>query len=221
VRNGRTATEPTEGVGGTAAASQARKPALLLDDLLPAYDAREWHATVVHASVERVYAALWSANLASPVVRVLLGLRALPGALLGALSQPRDAWRRLLARVGARLTMRDVIAGGFTVVAEDPPRELVLGVDGAFWRLRGDLRRVDAASFRGPQPRGTARAAWNFHVAQRADGTSALSTETRVRCADPASRWRFRAYWLIVRPGSGLIRRLMLRSIRRDAERRP
>jgi hypothetical protein len=188
---------------------------------LPAYHARERHVIVVHAPIERVYAALWSANLASPVVRVLLGLRAFPGALVGALRQPRDAWRRLLGRMRARLTMRDVVVGGFTVVAEDPPRELVLGVDGAFWRLRGDLRRVDAASFRGPQPLGTARAAWNFHLAQRADGTCALSTETRVKCADPASRRRFRAYWLIVRPGSVLIRRLMLRSIRREAERGP
>jgi hypothetical protein len=189
---------------------------LLLDDLLPAYDARERHAIVIRAPVERVYAALWSASLASPLVRVLLGLRALPGALLGALSQPRDAWRQLPMR--ARVTMRDVIAAGFTLLAEDPPRELVLGVDGAFWRLRGDLRRVDAPSFRGPQPPGTARVAWNFHVAKRQGGMCELSTETRVRCADAASRRRFRLYWLVVRPGSGLIRRMMLRSVRRAAE---
>jgi hypothetical protein len=118
----------------------------------------------------------------------------------------------------ARVTMRDVIAAGFTLLAEDPPRELVLGVDGAFWRLRGDLRRVDAPSFRGPQPPGTARVAWNFHVAKRQGGMCELSTETRVRCADAASRRRFRLYWLVVRPGSGLIRRMMLRSVRRAAE---
>jgi hypothetical protein len=149
---------------------------------------------------------------------LLLGLRAIPGAVAGALRQPGDAWRRLRMRSSARLTMRDVVAGGFTVIAEDPPRELVLGVDGAFWRLGGDLRRVDATSFRGSQPPGTARAAWNFHLVERADGACALSTETRVRCADASSRRRFRAYWLIVRPGSGLIRRMMLRSIRRAAE---
>lgn len=34
----------------------------------------------------------------------------------------------------------------------------------------------------------------------------------------PVTRPRFRIYWLIVRPGSGLIRRSMLRAIRRRAE---
>ncbi|MFN2564397.1 MAG: hypothetical protein ABR499_05215 [Gemmatimonadaceae bacterium] len=165
-----------------------------------------------------MYEALWAANLSPPVVRVLLGLRALPGALLTAAARPREARQRLRARTAAPVTMRDVVAQGFAVLEEDAPRELVLGVVGAFWRLRGDMRRVDATSFRGPQPAGTARAAWNFHLAKRADGTCVLSTETRVHCADAESRRRFRAYWLVVRPASGLIRRLMLRSIRHAAE---
>jgi hypothetical protein len=33
------------------------------------------------------------------------------------------------------------------------------------------------------------------------------------------TRRRFRAYWLFVRPGSGLIRRFMLRAVRARAER--
>jgi hypothetical protein len=198
-----------------------REHALLLDDLLPAYDARERHVTLVRAPVERVYAALWSANLAPPPVRALLGLRALPAGLYVTMRQPRGAWRRLRRRLAAQLTMRDIIAGGFTLLAEDPPREVVLGVDGAFWRLRGDLRRVDEHAFRGPQPAGTARAAWNFYLAERPGGTCELSTETRVRCADAASRRRFRLYWLVVRPGSGFIRRMMLRSLRRAAETSP
>ena len=191
---------------------------MILDDILPVYDARERHATVVRAPVERVYAALWSANLASPGVRVLLGLRALPGALLAGFGRPRGVWGRLRQRAAARVTMHDVVEQGFTVLAEDPPREVVLGVVGAFWRLRGEMRRIDAESFRGPQPAGTARAAWNFHLAERADGACELSTETRVQCADTASRRRFRLYWIVVRPGSGLIRRLMLRSVRKAAE---
>jgi hypothetical protein len=200
------------------AATGQRQLVSLIDDLLPNYDARERHATVVYAPVERVYAALWSANLASPLVRLLLALRAIPGVVLGAFGQPRNAWRRLRERAAARVTMLDVLAGGFTLVAQNPPREIVLGVDGAFWRARGDLRPVDAASFRRPQPAGTARAAWSFQLVERSDGACALSTETRVKCADAASRRRFLIYWAVVRPGSGLIRRMMLRSVRRAAE---
>ena len=111
-------------------------------------------------------------------------------------------------------------AEGFALLAEAPPRELLLGVEGAFWTRGGAIRATNATAFRAPLPPGTARAAWNFVVEKVADGTCVLSTETRVRCcADAASRRRFRLYWLLARPGSGLIRRLMLRSIRRAAER--
>ena len=192
---------------------------MLLDEVLPEYDVRTRHETVVRASAERVYAALWSADLAPPLVRVLLGARALPGALVASLARPLHTLRR--RRSGARrsVTMRDVIARGFTLVAEDPPRELVLGLVGTFWRLRGGVRPADAGRFREPPPPGTARAAWSFRVTQRTDGSCLLSTETRVQCADPGSRRRFKLYWMLVRPGSGLIRRLMLRSVRRAAER--
>lgn len=192
--------------------------ALLLDELLPAYDVSARYETVVRAPVERVYEALWSADLAPLPVRLLLGARALPGAVVGAFTRPRDVWRRLRSRTRGRFTMRDVIAGGFALVAEDPPRELVLGVVGAFWRLRAALSRCDADSFRKPPPPGTARAAWNFHVAQGSGGVCLLSTETRVQCADEVCRRRFKLYWRVVAPGSGLIRVLMLRSIRRVAE---
>ena len=40
----------------------------------------------------------------------------------------------------------------------------------------------------------------------------------RVHVADPAARRRFRRYWLVIRPFSGLIRILLLRAARRRAE---
>ena len=69
------------------------------------------------------------------------------------------------------------------------------------------------------QERGTARAAWNFLVERTPDGGVTLSTETRVQPADAESARRFRRYWWLVRPWSGLTRRYMLRAIRREAER--
>ena len=190
---------------------------MLLDEILPVYDVHERHSIVVRAGVERVYEALWTADLGSPIVRALMGLRALPAALTAA-SRRREERSRVGERSQAAITLTDVIARGFSLLAADPPREVVLGVVGAFWRARGDLRRVDRAAFLGVQPPGTARAAWNFKVVQLRDGRAVLSTETRVQCADVASRRRFRVYWIVVRPGSGLIRRSMLRSVRRAAE---
>jgi hypothetical protein len=51
--------------------------------------------------------------------------------------------------------------------------------------------------------------------AEPAGSGSTLHTETRVRAADRAARRRFRVYWLVVRPFSGLIRRSWLRAAAR------
>jgi hypothetical protein len=198
----------------------AARNSLVIDQILPAYDVGARYETVVRAPAARVYAALWSADLAPSPVRLLLGLRALPGAFLTSLTRPRDAWRLLRGRMRGSATIHDVIAQGFLLLAEDPPREVVLGAVGAFWRLRGGLLHVDADSFGDTLPPGTARAAWNFHIAELGDNQCILSTETRVQCADDPSRRRFKLYWTVVAPGSGLIRLLMLRSIRRTAEGR-
>jgi hypothetical protein len=42
-------------------------------------------------------------------------------------------------------------------------------------------------------------------------------TETRVLASDADARRRFRAYWLVVRPWSGAVRREWLRAIERRA----
>jgi hypothetical protein len=60
---------------------------------------------------------------------------------------------------------------------------------------------------------------WTFSVEAQPPGTTRLTTETRVACADAASRRRFRLYWLVVRPFSGLIRTAMLSAVAREATR--
>jgi len=44
-------------------------------------------------------------------------------------------------------------------------------------------------------------------------------TETRVAVEDRSARRRFAVYWAVIRFGSGLIRRDLLRAVRRRAER--
>jgi hypothetical protein len=189
---------------------------VLIDDFLPKYQSVEKHQTIVCATPDATYRAIRSADLARGIpVKVLLAIRSLPGALGG-------GWRgvsELRRRRSRSVTFADFERTGFTVLAENPPCEMLIGLVGSFWKLRGDIRPTNAAHFRGPQEKGTARAAWNFTVEDVGGGRVRLATETRIEPADPASARAFRAYWLIVRPGSGLIRRYMLRSIRREAER--
>jgi hypothetical protein len=188
---------------------------VLIDEFLPQWDASERHRIRVRAAPEQVYRALRTADLGRhPVVRALLLLRALPAALLTG-----SGLRELRARATGPIGLEALEAQGFRVLAEDPPHELLIGLEGAFWKAGGALRPVDPSSFRDPVPAGLARAAWNFRVTPEAPASCLLHTETRILTGDAHARRRFRLYWLLIRPGSGVIRRLMLRAIRAEAER--
>jgi hypothetical protein len=104
------------------------------------------------------------------------------------------------------------------VIAEAPGEEFVLGIMGRFWTPTGSLVRASVAQLRDPAPAGLAQGFWNLRVEPCGPGTT-LSTETRVRCGDPATRRQFARYWRIIRLGSTIIRSSLLRDIRRRAER--
>jgi hypothetical protein len=77
----------------------------------------------------------------------------------------------------------------------------LLSLTGQFWRLQ----------WRGPEPPATA-------VVDFRARHGALATETRVHVPDLVSRRRFRRYWRVIGPFSGLIRVLVLRAAKRRAE---
>ena len=190
---------------------------------MPEYDVVERHGTIVRATPDVVFSAIRSADLSGNLLtRGLLAVRAIPAGMIAFARSPRASFAEIRIRRRKRssgLRLAEFERAGFRVIAERVPEELVIALLGRFWTPRGGLRRnVSAADFAVGPPPGHALAGWNFTVAARADGMSDLRTETRVRCAPDAQR-KFRTYWLIVRPGSGLIRRSMLRAIRHEAER--
>jgi hypothetical protein len=165
-----------------------------LDRVFPEWDFRERHTTRVDAPPERVFAAVRQVTLAEMgAFRVLAWLRGI--------------------RVPVDRPVLEVAGATWSVLADEPGSELVLGSIGQPWRLRGGGGRPggEFATFDRP---GYAKMAINW----RLEGTT-LSTETRVLATDAAARRKFRRYWLVIRPFSGLTRRVWLRAIRRRAER--
>ena len=176
---------------------------------MPACDASEFHQTTVRAPIQKVYGALRTADLGrSPIVRLLLRLRALP-ALFTIGGHKRNL----------HLNLDALVKGGFVVLGENPPNEIALGLIGRFWKLSGETCSIVASEFKGFDEPGDAKAVWNFSLVEEGADLTRLSTETRVRCLNDASRRRFRLYWAVIAPFSGLIRREVLRTIRREAER--
>lgn len=185
---------------------------MMIDYFIPHPDAIETHRIEIAAPREAVYQALWTTDLGgSRVIKILMALRSLPGLVL----QPAR-----LRRPPQEITLQTIIEAGFGLLADERGREVVLGVSGRFWRPTGNILPFSEDNFRGPVRQGFARAVWNFAVQEDGPGRTILSTETRVICGDAASRWKFRAYWLVVRPFSGLIRLIMLRVVRRTCEGR-
>jgi hypothetical protein len=95
--------------------------------------------------------------------------------------------------------------------------EILLGVIGRFWTPAGDVQRVSREEFLDFDKPGFAAAAWNFRLRPGKTGM-VLSTETRVLCPTRRTRMLFGAYWTVVGPFSGLIRKEMLRLVKQEAE---
>jgi hypothetical protein len=179
---------------------------MLIDQFAPHADFVERHSIEVPASSDAAYRVLWTTDFGSAwPIKLLLSLRSLPGVLLARGGEPRPL---------RSLTLEGILDAGFGRLAEAPGREIVLGVAGRFWRPIGNLEPFRMESFTGDLPAGLAKAVWNIAVREEGAGRSVVSTETRIVCADAASRLKFGAYWSVIRPFSGLIRIVMLRAIR-------
>jgi hypothetical protein len=171
-----------------------------LDRVLPDYDFRSHHETAVAASPERTVAALEELDTQELLLtRALMGVRSLPG--------------RVRGRAGQTPSGR----AAFTELARGE-RSVVVGLVGQFWKpVARPLRLEDGDAFRNFSEPGFAKAAMGFEVRAAPNG-SRLVTETRIKATDAAARRSFGRYWLLIRAGSGLIRRDLLRAVRRTAE---
>lgn len=176
---------------------------------MPDYDVSEFHETSVRAPIDSVYDALRTTDLSrSTIVRLLLRLRALPSS-----SSANDQGRN------ADLNLAALMKRNFILLGENSPNEIALGLIGKFWMLSSEVCQINNSdAFRKFDRAGYAEAVWNFSLVEESQVVTRLATETRVRCLDDRSRWRFRLYWSIIGPFSGLIRREILRTIRKAAE---
>ena len=177
-----------------------------IDEWMPKYNVSTYYSILVRASVEKTSAALASARFSDlPIVRRLMRLR-------GYRMDRNKA-------TGPESCKPNRPYGAFLELSTVPQQEVVLGIAGRFWRADGgivrDLRPNEFVDF---HREGFAKAVWIFSLAP-ADGGTRLGTETRVQTFGSSATLKFRMYWLLVGPFSGVIRKAMLREVRRIAER--
>ena len=193
---------------------------MLLDKYMPKWDFTEVHSIRVNGDPETVYDAVMETTLAeiSSIMRLLLFLRELPEKAVGRKTTAMDNQEPMLS---------SMLNNGFTKLAEKKPFEVVFGLlvpgnTGRVWQKSSgkEITAADAEEFFAFENPDYIRVVANIIVedTDKLDLVT-VSTESRSLALSRQALKHFTPYWRIIRPFSGLIRRLWLRGIKRHAER--
>jgi hypothetical protein len=180
----------------------------LLDRFMPKYDVLERHEIPVDAAAAVTFAAAREMDIYdSPLVRAIFRGRELL------------MFKRTQRRVPKSL-LSETLSLGWSVLAEGPDREVVVGALARPWQGDPEFKALPPEEFAAFDEPGYAKIVWTLSAEPRSDSSSVFRTETRVVTTDPRSRALFRRYWSIFSPGILLIRSATLPLVKRDAERR-
>jgi len=181
----------------------------LLDEFAPVYQFHEEHSIRVRASLDQCYTAI--RDVAPDEIALFRTL----------------AWMRRLGQRGPetilnppehRSLIETATRTGFTLLADDHERELVvgnvMGRPGPEWAF--PMRSPEQFKLlKGPD---IAKITLSFRVDPAESDECLVTTETRVYTMTARGRRAFAGYWRAIYPGSALIRRMWLKAIQRRAE---
>ena len=145
----------------------------------------------------------------SPIIRALFAIRTLPSKVVGSEVPPFEFRFDRLTSTPEH--------PGFSVLAERPGQEIVVGAIGKVWQLDIPFVHVEGTAeydaFREP---GFVKVAWALRVIPRHEHACRLEVEVRVDATDDDSWRKFRRYFRVVGPASHLIRKLILADLARE-----
>lgn len=191
---------------------------LILDRYLPAYDHQIIVARVFRAPPEHVYDVIAHLDLfRTPVAHLLLAARGVPTRLAEAAARRRG---EQVVPEPPTFRIRDLPERGWTLLGEEPGRQLVYGFVGRPWTGTGGPpeRAVPAEDFAGFAEPGFAKLAESTWVTAYGAGT-VLTMESRVLMTDDDSRRRFQRYWIAAGPFIRLMRPTVMRALARELHR--
>jgi hypothetical protein len=170
---------------------------MLIDKYIEHPHFRKRHRTEVRAAPQDIYSAIRSVDFCdSRVIKLLFTLRGVPRQMC---------------------SLQGFIDAGFALLEDKPDDEMVIGL--LFHPVKFRPVSVSPDEFRTFDRKGYVKAIMNFHISEIDQARSLLTTESRVFCTSGKARLMFTPYWLLISRFSGLIRIMMLRLIREEAER--
>jgi hypothetical protein len=209
----------TSPVGRVAARSTVGGPPggepMLIDRLMPGYDAVRAEHRIVPGDIATVYAATRRADFIrawreSVAVRLLFAARGLGQWAVSLIS--RREHREPPPPESMRLADMPT-HGDWVLLGEDPPREIAFGVVGRFWAGETVWTRIDAADFEAFAEPGFEMIACNFSLRPYGADRTLLTYECRTLATDETACQGFMRYWRPLAPFIGVVMRSQLRVI--------
>jgi hypothetical protein len=180
-----------------------------LDSFIPNFDKRTRHQIVVRAPAAFVFATARDFDVRSiPLVRVLFWLRA---RILRATIDEQRPRRGLV---------EDMTALGWNVLAEERRRILIAGAACRPWEANVVFTPLVPSEFALFAEPSQVKIAWTLEAEPLEPVLTCLATETRAATTDAQARAKFSSYWGFFHFGMIAIRWVLLRAVRREAERR-
>lgn len=186
----------------------------------------------IQASPQAVYSAIQSVRLADMPIAGWLGtMRYLPGRFLSLFDHERDAFAEesyTVEEPEVASTMQmpfiDLVLaeGGNIVLLDLPGRELIIGAIGKFHNPTDQqiVQLHTPAEFVEFDDPAYQKLAMSFRIVPLEDGQRCqLEFIHGTHALSPAARGKFALYWLAIKPGGNFVSWLMLRAIKRIAER--
>jgi len=190
-----------------AATGDTRDP--LLDRFMPVYDVVDRYQATVAAPAEIAFAAACEIDLRqSAIIRAIFTGREL------LLRSAPDMKTRPPGLIAWTRTM------GWGVLADVPGREIVVGAVTRPWDANPVFRAIPAEDFAAFDEPDYVKIAWTMRADAAGGQRCVVRHETRAIATDPTARRKFRIYWSFLSPGIIGIRRVALRLVKNEAERR-
>jgi hypothetical protein len=182
-----------------------------LDRLIPTPRLLELDHVDLGAAPARIWEMVRHGDLArSRLIRALFVLRTLPERIGG--HAPARPFSLRLDDLHSSLDQP-----GFAILADDPPREVVVGAIGKVWQPEIPFRHVaDEAAYAAVADPGWVKVAWALRVLPRGAEDARVEIEVRVDGTDEESWQRFRRYFRLIGPASRFIRRSALGALARE-----
>ena len=204
-----------------AEAMNAGAPApMMLDTLMPEFDATRIEHRVIDGDRARAYAAVVAADFVrawrdNAAVRALFAARSTAEQILTRV-RGHEAGPPPTAPDSMRLA--DLPAHGQWVrLGEDPPHEIAFGAVGRFWAGETVWEEIDAEQFADFSRPGFAMIACNFSLRPYGSARTLVSYEARTRGTDEAARQGFLRYWRAASAGAGVVMRSQLSIVAAEA----